>query len=511
MRYKGGAGKRRDPVVHMIRETFVILAAISFLFVACASAQTAGDRTDAIAAALQARDFDKALQLLRPALQEFPNSAQLWAMQGAAYAGENKNKEAVASFDKSLQISPDYLPVLQGAAQIEFEAGNPAAIPLIQRVLRLRPGDRTGHGMLAILEYQQGNCAAAVPHFERAGSLLDSHVSALDAYGICLVRLKQLDRAITVFQSAVALQPDDAQERRLLASIQLMAHRSQDALTTLGPLLQGNPDAETLDLASAAYEDAGDTAQAVSALRQAILLDPRNLNLYLDFAHICYDHNSYQVGVDVVSDGIGQLPQVAPLYLTRGVLYVRLAQFDKAEADFDKAQELDPRQALSSAAQGIAAMQSNDLDRALKTVQARLARKPNDPLLLYLQADFLLQKGAVPGTPAFQLAMTSAKKAVSLQPGLADARGVLGKIYLQTAQYQDAIEQCRKALDDDPKNQTAVYHLIQALRKTGEREEIPELLKRLAQLREQATEDERRRDRYKLVEEDAQPQEPPRP
>ena len=498
-------------VVHTIRKTCIILAAILFFFIACASAQTAGNRTDAIAAALQTRDFEKALELLRPALQEFPNSAQLWAMQGVAYAGERKEKEALASFRKSLQISPDYLPALQGAAQIEYEASSPAAIPLIQRVLRLRPDDRTGHGMLAVLEYQQGNCAAAVPHFERAGSLFDSQVSALHAYGICLVRLKQLDRAISVFQRAVALQPDDPQERRLLASIQLMAQRSQDALTTLGPLLQGNLDAETLDLASAAYEDARDTAQAVSTLRQAIMLDPRNLNLYLDFAHICYDHNSYQVGVDVISDGIGQRPEAAPLYLARGVLYVQLAQFDEAEADFDKAQELDPRQALSSAAQGIAAVQANDFDRALRTVQAKLARTPNDALLLYLQADFLLQEGAVPGTPEFQLAMGSAKKAVSLQPGLADARGGLAKIYLQTGEYQEAIEQCRKALDSDPKDQAAVYHLIQALRKTGKKDEIPEMLKRLAQLREQATKDERQRYRYKLVEEDAQPQEPARP
>lgn len=489
-----------------IRKAYITLTAILLVSPLYASAQTAPERTDSIAAALQTGNFDKALELLRPALQASPNNAELWAMQGAAYAGENKNKEALASFDKSLQISPDYLPALQGAAQIEFAAANPAAIPLIQRVLRLRPSDQTGHAMLAILEYQQGNCAAAVPHFEKAGSLFDSRVTALHAYGICLVRIKQLDRAIAVFQRVVALEPDDPQERRLVASVQLMAQEPQDALTSLQPLLQASPDAETLDVVSAAYEGAGDTAQAVNALRQAILLDPRNLNLYLDFGHICYDHNSYQVGVDVISDGIGQLPQAAPLYLTRGVLYVRLAKFDAAEADFDKAQELDPRQALSSAAQGIAAMQSNDLDRALRTVQARLARKPNDALLLYLQADFLLQEGAAPGSPEFQLATSSAKKAVALQPGLADARGVLGKIYLQSGQYQEAIEQCRKALEIDPKNQTAVYHLIQALRKTGQREEIPDLLKKLAQLREQATKDERQRDRYKLVEEGAQPQ-----
>ena len=50
----------------------------------------------------------------------------------------------------------------------------------------------------------------------------------------------------------------------------------------------------------------------------------------------------------------------------------------------------------------------------------------------------------------------------------------------------------------DPKDQTAVYRLIQALRKTGQKKEIPELLQRLAKLREQATEEERQRYRYKL-------------
>jgi tetratricopeptide (TPR) repeat protein len=481
--------------------TFALLVTLPLVLLAGTLAQTAAVRTDAIASALQNGDYSTALALIRPALLKFPSDAQLWAMQGAAYAGEKNNKEALASFHNALRFSPNYLPALQGAAQIEYEAGSPAAIPLIRQVLRTRPGDQTGHGMLAVLEYRQGNCAAAVPDFEKAGSLFDSQLSALHAYGVCLVRLKQQGRAVAVFQRAAALQPDDPHGRWLLASVQLMAHRPQDALATLEPPLQvSDVDVQTLELASAAYEDAGDTVQSVRTIRQAILLDPGNVNLYLDFAHICFAHDSFQVGIDVMNDGIGVEPSAAPLYLARGVLYVQLAQYDKAEADFDRARELDPRQSLSSAAQGVAALQENDFDRALATVQGKLKLKPNDPLLLYLQADFLLQKGAAPGSSEFQVAERSARKAVSLQPTLAEARDVLAKLYLQTGQYKEAIEQCREALDGDPKNQSAVYHLIQALRKSGNTSEIPELLKRLAQLRDQAAQEESHRNRYKLVE-----------
>ena len=96
-----------------------------FLFgilLAAAAAQNAAAGFAPIASALQNGEFQKALELLRPALQASPRNAQLWAMQGAAYAGEGHPKEALGSFRSALKISPDYLPALQGAIQIEYEA-----------------------------------------------------------------------------------------------------------------------------------------------------------------------------------------------------------------------------------------------------------------------------------------------------------------------------------------------------------------------------------------------------
>ena len=477
-------------------------AGLVLVLLASGFGQTGEGQKQAIAAALQNRQFGQALQLLRAALQQRPADPELWTMQGGTYLGQMKQKEALLSYNKALKISPDYLPALKGAAQIEYDSGSSRAIPLIQHVLRLRPEDRIAHAMLAVLEYRRGDCAAAVAHFERAGSLLDSRLPALHARGICLMRLKQLDSAAAVFQQALALRPDDSEERRLLASVQLMAHQPQEALRTLRPLLDAG-DTATLDLAASAYEDAGNTEQAVSTLQKAIVADPNDVNLYLDFAHLCYEHSSFQVGVNALSDGIGLQPNAAPLYLARGVLYVQLGQYDNAEADLDKAHEIDPRESLSSAALAVAAVQENDFGRALTTVNDKLKRNPEDPVLLYLEADLRLQNGASPGSPDFELAIRSARKAVALQPSLSEARGVLAKLYLLSGQYKEAMEQCRKALRDDPKNQAAVYHLIQALRRTGNTSEIPPLLKRLAELREDAGREQAQRNRFKLIEDDS--------
>jgi tetratricopeptide (TPR) repeat protein len=474
--------------------------------------QTSQNPAGPISAALRARDFDNAVELSKSALKTSPQNAQLWTLQGIAYVNKGDEKGALASFRQALKISPNDIPALEGAAQIEYQTGNDAALPLLNHLLQLRPDNPTGHAMLAVLEYRKGDCRAAVPHFEKAGPLVDSEVDALHAYATCLVRMKRLDAAAATMQKAVALHPDDPRERQVLASVQLMDHKPKDALETLQPLVEAKTaDPNVLQLASRAYEDAGDTPEAVSSLRQAILMDPKNVSLYLDFATICFSHESFQVGVDVLTEGLSEQPKSDDLYVARGVLYVQLAQYDKAETDFEKAYELNPHQSLSTAAQGLAAVQANDPDHALASVQEKLKRKPNDPLLLYLQADLLSQKGVDPGTPDFQLAMRSAQKSVALQPTMAASRSVLAKLYMQTGQNQAAIEQCRKALAIDPKDQSALYHLIQALRKTGERKEIPELLQRLARLRQQATKEEQERYRYKLLEDEPPPKQEAQP
>ena len=467
------------------------------------SAQPGADRVASIAAALRAQQYDQALHMLHGALQEHPGNAELWTMQGVAYNAMGNSKEALGAFRHALRLTPNAVPALEGEAQIDYDNGDAAGIPIIKRLLQLRPDDLTSHGMLAILDFQQGDCTDAVVHFQKASALFASKIPALHAYGICLVKLRQFDRAADIFQQSLALNPEDQRERQVTASVQLMSDQSAQAIATLEPLLNKTPDAATLELASAAYEDGHDTEKAVETLRQAIILDPGNVRLYVDFAALSATHQSFQVGINVVNDGISLKPKAAPLYFARGVLNVQLAQYEDAQADFDKAYELDPTQSLSAVAKGLATVQQNDLTNALAGVEQKLARNPEDPLMLYLRADILAQQGAEPGTAEFDEALRSAQKAVKLRPGLGPARSVLAKLYLQNKQYAEAAEQCKKALEIDPKDQTALYHLIQALRKTDKKDEIPALLKQLASLRQEAAHEEREQYRFKLVEGDA--------
>jgi len=506
---------------HRTHVSIFLRSAVAILLLAIcavtAAAQTGADASSisAIQAALQARENEKALTLVHAELQAWPQDARLWALEGIALTQLGRDHEALIAYDKALAISPDYLAALEGAAELEYKAGSTRAVPLLNRILKVRPDEPTTHAMLAALAYKKHDCAAAVEHFQKSAPVLSQQPTALEEYGACLMDLQKPDEAVPVFEQILALLPNGPHARYNLAVAQFTAQHSTEAITTLQPLLDASePDPDVLDLASAAYEETGETPRAVNLLRQAIVANPLQVKYYVDFAALSYKHESFQVGVAMIDAGLTQLPKAAPLYIARGILYIQMGQIEKGQSDFEAANRLDPGQASAAIAQGLAQLQASNLDQALETVETELQAHPNDAFLHYLKAEIISQGGPAVRSPEFNEAVKAASRAVQLQPDFPLARDVLGNLYLQSGQNEKAIEQCRVVLRENPSDQIAVYHLLLGLRKINDpKGEVPALVKRLAELRTQSRQQEASTNRYKLYiqsEQAPDPAEPPR-
>jgi tetratricopeptide (TPR) repeat protein len=462
------------------------------------------DAVRSITDALRAKHFQEALSLARAARRASPKEVRILVLEGMALTGLHKDSEALAVLKNAMEISPDYVPAIEAAAEIEYRQGNPEAAAHLQRLLALRPGEPTAHAMLGALSWKQSDCTGAVSHFSQAKAAIAAQPDALREFGACLVKLKRSEEAAGVFQRWIALSPQDRHARYSLAVALMEADRFSDAFAALQPLAgPDDPDPIALELVSAVHEALGETPQAVAVLRQAVLLDSRNVNLYLDFAALSFNHQSFQVGIDMINAGLTQLPDSGALYVARGVLYVQLAEYAKADADFDKAERLDPNRALGSVARGLSQIQQNNLDQALITVRSQLKVNPKDAFLHYVLAELLSRQGAQAGSPEFQQALHAAIEAVRLKPDFALARDVLSRLYLQAGEVEKAIEQCRLALRDNPSDDMALYRLIRALQSTGRQDaaaEVPALLKRFTALREEARQHQALESRYRLVE-----------
>lgn len=453
---------------------------------------------------IQTKHFDQALEECDAALKTTRTDKRIWTLQGMAYMGKGSSAAALNSYQHAIDLDQNYLPALEGATQVEYQRQDPGAKDLILRVLSRRPDDPTSNTMLGFLNYKAKDCDGAIKRFQRGGSVLASQPLALSAYGACLAQDGQYQLAIPVFQQALAAEPSVPDTRYNLALAQLKANQTREALATLQPTLESSDDqddqSEIILLAADIYESMNNTQNAINLLRKAILANPKNVEAYVAFASLSYDHASMQVGIDIVNAGLTQLPNEARLYLVRGILYIQLGHFDEASDDFGKANQLNPTLSLLGAVEGLAAAQRNRNGQAIISFRAAAKAQPSDALTQYLYAEALSQEGPPEGSVDYLEEVAAAQKACDLDSSMVVAHDLLATIYLQQEHPQLTIEQSRAALKLDPNDQQALYHLILALRRTGEKDQIAPLLKQLLAARAAVQDEQTRNKRFKLQE-----------
>jgi tetratricopeptide (TPR) repeat protein len=368
-------------------------------------------------------------------------------------------------------------------------------------VLAQRPDDPTSHAMLGVLEYRNKNCSEAVVHFKKAAEAIGTQPAALTEYGSCLAVLQHNEDAVTVFAEALALDPSKAEARYNLALAQFNAHHSDDALATLQPITESSTaDGAALTLAAEILEAKDATPRAVELLRKAILANPKDVDAYLHVAALSFDHASPQVGIDVLSAGLTELPNEPRLYMVRGILQTQLGEFTRAAEDFEAASRIDPQLSFLGVAEGLVKSQQHLSSEALAKFRAAVKAHPNEAYAQYLLAEALQTDGQPLGSAGYKEEVEAAMRAVKLDPRLLAARDLLSTMYFENGQTDLAIEQSRAALALDPNDQQAVYHLILGLRKTNQKDQIPALLERMAKLREDAENDQKAGKKYRLYE-----------
>ena len=462
------------------------------------------DKIQSIEASLRDHQYDTALATTSAALRSSPNDPRLWTLEGIADSLKGSDQDALTAFDKALKLSPSNGAALRGEAQIYFKMHDKRAAPLLEKILKTDQKDATAREMLAVLNGRLGNCQEADRQFSTLDAAINTHPESLEAYGNCLEQTGQAEKAVPIFQQLAELLPQANYPRYDLAVVLVETKQYDAAIQQLDPLtLAQSSDPDVLSLASEAYEATGNTPKAVALLRQAIVLSPAEAGYYTSFAAICLNHDSYQVGIDMIHAGLKRIPNDPSLYLSLGLLYAQLAQYDDAEAAFKTAETLDARQSLSSYALDLTEIQKNHPEQTIANIREQLKAHPNSALLHYLFAKLVVGQGTDSDTKLSDQALQSALLAVKIKSDMTEARDLLAIMYTDKNEFGLALVQCRLALKSDPDDQTSIYHLILALRhsqKPEDRAEATTLVKRLSELQKVGRQKETNRKRFKLEE-----------
>ncbi len=456
-------------------------------------------QADPIVQALRARQFPAALELCAKALKAQPVNAQLWLYQGIALQESGRTKDALDSFRHASKLAPKLLPALEGAAQIEYRTGDPNCRHTLEQIVALRPDSAPAHGMLGVLAYEQKHCGEAVRQFELSGPQLNSNGAALWQYGNCLYTLRRPEDAAERFRTLLGIK-DSNPVRYNLGLALLDAKRPDEAVEALFPLsTPRKPDSEALSLLAAAYEAAKRTPDALGVLRRAAELYPREERHYIDFASICMEHSSLELGIEVLEVGVKNIPDSARLHATLGALLVRSGMPERAAGEFQRAQKLDPKAAYGDVGLSLALLQSDQLDASVGILRKQWEHNQTSPMISFMLAQALLRVGPEPGKPAFTEAQSLLKKTVSLDPNHARAHGLLGKNYALAGSVPNAIRELEIALRLDPRDRTSAYQLALLYGKSGQNELSAKWQQRVRELIQADRIAEAEGDRYRIL------------
>ena len=194
------------------------------------------------------------------------------------------------------------------------------------------------------------------------------------------------------------------------------------------------------------------------------------------------------------------IPLSARLHGMRGILLAQLNKFEEAEAEFERATELDPGQSPGRIGLSITLQQVGRHAESIPILREQAAAEPHNPVVNTMLGRALIQEGRQE-EGRFDEAREALERAVTADPSFVWAWVELGKLFMKTNRIEEAVPILERAVRNGPDNRQAVYQLMLALRKAGRLDETRSLAQKLRTMVVRDQREETQQARFRLIRE----------
>jgi Tfp pilus assembly protein PilF len=164
---------------------------------------------------------------------------------GYALGASGRYEEAVAHYEKELQIDPhSYDGLLSIGAIREFQGRLPEAIDYYQAAIRSRSEDPRAHSQLGMALAAQNRTEAALDEMRRASELAPKDPNIGRDFGVVLAQSGKIPEAIDQFHKALRTNPNDAETHANLGLALLYSGKTRESIPEFQEALRLNPSLE---------------------------------------------------------------------------------------------------------------------------------------------------------------------------------------------------------------------------------------------------------------------------
>jgi tetratricopeptide (TPR) repeat protein len=142
-------------------------------------------------------------------LKRLPADAAIWTRLGAVYLRERKTPDAIAAFEKAIQLDPDAAEAHNSLGATLFQAGDSArAERSLREAIRIQPNYSEARYNYALVLAKALRMDEAQTQLEASLRIDSQNADAHDLLGNLLGAKGQQQRAIQHFREAVRLKPE---------------------------------------------------------------------------------------------------------------------------------------------------------------------------------------------------------------------------------------------------------------------------------------------------------------
>ena len=292
--------------------------------------------------------------------------------------------------------------------------------------------------------------------------------------------LGRLKAAIPWFEKARTIDPSNYVNGYDLALAYAETGATENARRQIEKMLGRQDRSELHNLLGLVEEKAGRPEAAAGEYQKAAQMDSTEKNVF-DLGQCFLRYRGFEQALGVFSWGVDKYPKSARMQVGLGVAHYSRGQYDQAVEALCRGVDLDPTDTRAIYFLG----QMFDISPALAgEVTRRLAHfievYPKNAAANYYYALSLWKRTS--GSENRQTVETYLKKAVALDPKMADAHLQLGILYEDAKQMPEAIREYESAAKLDPENEKTHFRLARAYRAAGRDEQAQEQFRLYRQL-----------------------------
>jgi tetratricopeptide (TPR) repeat protein len=291
----------------------------------------------------------------------------------------------------------------------------------------------------------KGDYAAAISEWQKALILQPDDVRSHFVYGETLLRANRLEDGIAELRVATRLNPEFAEAHNNLGVALGRAGREDESVNELRRAIEINPDyAEAHNNLGLALLEKGQSKDAEGEFRTSLRIDPGQTDVSINLGNALIAEGKVDEAIGHYRTIIEDDPQSAAAHNGMGMAMVSQGKLDGAAEEFGRAAELAPGNADIEASLGHVLMDEKRYEDAVAHLKKAVELRP-DSAENRAKLGLALAKS---GRPAE--AIPQFEQAVSLAPNSVEDRYYLGKALILAGRGAEGLDQWKQALAKDP-------------------------------------------------------------